>query len=83
MIHLAFGPRPAAVPMHDALHRSQPDARALERFRRVQPLEYAEQLIYVLHLETDSIVANEYDHPVRSVLLAPDFNFRLRAGSHG
>jgi hypothetical protein len=67
--------------MHDALHRSQPYARALERFRGVQALEYAEQLVYVLHVEADSIIANEDYYLVWPLLPAPDFNFSLRAGS--
>ena len=73
---MALGPDSAAVPMHDALNRGQPDARAFECLRRVQALEYAEQLIYIFHVEADAIIANEDHHLIcRS---APRIRFRFR-----
>jgi hypothetical protein len=71
--------------MHDALHRSQPYARAFERFGRVKALEYPEQLIHIRHIESDSIIADEHYYLIGPLLLArlqaPDFDFGLRAGS--
>src|SRR5262245_4820064 len=57
----AFGPCAAAVPLDDAADVGQADARALELARGVQPLEYAEQLGGVLHVEACAVVADGDD----------------------
>ena len=44
LVHLGFGPDPAAVPQRDALHERQARPFALELVAPVQPLEQAEQL---------------------------------------
>ena len=42
--------------MNNPLHQRQADARALVFLLTVQPLEHAEQLIDVLHVESDTVV---------------------------
>ena len=45
--------------VHDALHGREPDARAVEVFRAVKPLEHTEQLVGVLHVEAHAVVLDE------------------------
>ncbi len=45
--------------LHDPPDVGEPDARALELVVRVQPLEHAEQLVRVLHVEAVAVVAHE------------------------
>ena len=54
-----FRPDPPAVTLNDALDDRQADAGALEILRAMQPLEHAEQLVGVAHVETGAIVANK------------------------
>src|SRR4051812_21485919 len=49
----------AAVPVDDALDGGQPDTGAGELADAVQPLEWAEQLLYVAHVEAGAVVAYE------------------------
>ena len=49
----------AAVAAHEALHRGQADAVALELPRRVHALEDAEEVLGVGHVEADAVVAHE------------------------
>lgn len=42
----------------DPLDNGQPDARSFIGFGRVQPLEDAEQLINIAHIESDAVVTN-------------------------
>jgi len=51
------------VSVDDALHRRQADTRTLELPIRAQPLEGAEELVGILHVESDSVVG----HVVRGV----------------
>src|SRR5689334_12347616 len=51
-----LGPHPAIVPLDDAADVGQADAGSLEVFHTVQALEYAEQLVHVVHVETGAIV---------------------------
>ena len=46
--------------MNDAAHVGEPDTGALEFVATVEPLEDAEQLVHVLHVEADAVVANEH-----------------------
>ncbi len=48
-----------------------------KRLRRVEALEYAEQLVHVFHVKADSIVSNEHHDPILLLLRASDFDFRL------
>jgi hypothetical protein len=41
---------------------ARPDPRARELRGAVQPLEYAEQLLVVLHVESGPVVLHEIDH---------------------
>src|SRR5674476_1244706 len=58
-LHLALGPHVAAVAADDALHGGQTDTRAFELAGRVQPLEGAEQLVRIGHVEAGAVVAHE------------------------
>ena len=61
LIDLGFGPDAAAVAVQDALHQGQADAGALVIFHRMQALEDAKQLVGVLHVEADAVIADEID----------------------
>src|SRR6266550_3208270 len=65
--------------MDNPLNRSQSNTRAFKLFSPVKPLEYAKQLIDVLHLETDSIVSNENDDLIFFSIGASDLNLGLLA----
>ena len=61
----------------DTSHTRKPDACSFEFFRAMQPLEHAEQLVHIAHVEADAVVAHE------DVLLAfgdadADFDHRVR-----
>ena len=77
MIHQTLSPDPAPVAVHNTLNGSQPDSCPFKRLRRVKPLEYAKKLIYVLHIESDSIVSNEHYHLMLFLVPASDFDFGL------
>src|SRR5271166_2793982 len=64
--------------MNNALNGSQPYTSTFKRVRRVKTLEYAEQLVYVFHIESDSIVPNE-DHHLVFLIFASDFDLGRRA----
>jgi hypothetical protein len=70
------------MPMHNTLNRSEPDACAFKRFSRVETLEYSEQLIYISHIESYSIVSNEHHYLIALLVRAPYFDLGLwaRAG---
>src|ERR1700722_12117208 len=61
LIRFGFRPGWATIVANDALHRGQSNACALEIFGPMQPLKDSEQLILILHVEADAIVANEDD----------------------
>src|SRR5436190_1481401 len=67
------------MPMHNSLNRSQPDAGAFKRLSRVESLEYAEELIHISHIESDSIVSNEHHHLIALLVRTPDFDLGPRA----
>src|SRR5687768_3851013 len=74
----ALGPDAAAVAGHDALHDGEPDAGARELVGAVQPLEYAEELSDVAHVEADAVVAHPVD-AFRRLLAPADLDVRSRA----
>src|SRR2546428_9281155 len=55
----AFRPSPAAVAVDDAAHGRQPDANAGKFALAVKPLERAEQLVGVDHVEANAVVPDE------------------------
>src|SRR5437879_640361 len=57
-VHFSFSPNAASVPKDDALNERQADACALEIFNIVEALKDTKQFTAVLHVESDSIVAN-------------------------
>src|SRR5439155_2902318 len=57
--HRPLRPHAAAMAVHDALHRGEPHARALELGGRVEALERAEQLVGVRHVESRAVVPDE------------------------
>jgi hypothetical protein len=61
-----FGPDLAPVAMDDALYGRETDAGAFELGRAVEPLEGAEELAGVGHVEAGPVVA----HEVRTLALA-------------
>src|SRR5262245_22775134 len=51
LVLFAVDPDLSAVALDDPADDREADARALELVRGVQPLEHAEQLVHVLHVE--------------------------------
>src|SRR5437763_13091029 len=56
-----FRPDPSALAVDDAPHVGEADPVAFEIVRAVKPLEHAEQLVRVRHVEPDAVVAHEHD----------------------
>src|SRR5207302_8657667 len=56
---LRIGPNPAAVFLHDALHRSQSHASALKVFGIVQSHEDSKELARESWIKSDSVIAHE------------------------
>jgi hypothetical protein len=54
-----LGPHAPTVTLDDALDDGQTHAGALEILQAVQPLEHAEQLIGIFHVEAGAIVTDE------------------------
>src|SRR3970282_1313459 len=57
--HLPPAPAPPAVPGHHAPHDGKADAGSRKLLRRMQPLEHAEQLVVVLHIESGPVVLDK------------------------
>src|SRR5580658_128954 len=77
VVHLAFGPHPSAVPGNHPMHDGESDARAAKLVGAVQALENAEELVRIIHIESDPVV------PDRVLILRSDFataDFDARAG---
>src|SRR5688500_4940919 len=70
----AFRPHAAAVARNDSLHVREPDARALELFRAMQPLKHAEEAVRVRHVKTDAVVFYVYDELAAGLVAASDFD---------
>ena len=66
------------VPMDDALHERQPDARPLEIRRPMQPLERTEKLVRVLHVEPRAVVPDVIRRELRPGHVAADLDPRAR-----
>jgi hypothetical protein len=60
LIYRSLGPDLPSVTMDDALNGSQSYSGAFKLFSKMQALKYAEQLVYILHVETRAIVPHEY-----------------------
>src|SRR6266704_3710241 len=73
-----LGPHAAAVPVDDPLHRSEADAGPGKLLRRVEPLERAEQLVGVRHVEPHPIVPHEV-HRMAVLRRDPELDPRLLA----
>ena len=52
----------------NSLDCGEPNPSAFERLLRVQALEYTEQLVFVLHVKTDSVILNKHDEFLRRVV---------------
>src|SRR5439155_2744437 len=72
-IDRTFRPGAAAVALYDPTDIRQSDPGTLEFIGAVESLKDTEQLVRVLHIEADPIVADEYDHFVWLVD-GPDFD---------
>src|SRR5450756_1084962 len=59
MVHFGLGPYPAAVTADDALHDGQANPRAFKILRPVEPLEHAKQLVHILHIKPNTVVAHK------------------------
>src|SRR5216117_2490007 len=70
---LRFGPDAPAVPVHDALHGREPDAGSGIFGCGMQPLERAEELVGIRHVEARSVVADEKG-PAPAILQGADFD---------
>src|SRR5439155_6637748 len=80
-IHDGFGPNASSMPADDALHICQTNAGALELLRLVQALENAKKFARILHIEADSVIANEDDLFHVALWLTANFNLRARTRS--
>jgi hypothetical protein len=78
VIDRALRPTCPAVPAHDALNCRQSDPGALEFLRKMQTLENAKQLIYVLHVKARAIILDKYLHPLALSLITTYLNLCLR-----
>ena len=59
MVDRPLCPHAPTMPLHDSLDDRQTDAGALELLGAVEPLEDAEQLVGVFHLESRTVVPDE------------------------
>src|SRR5260370_18378570 len=60
-VHFAIGPYPAAMPRNHSLDDREAHAGAAELVRSMQPLEHAEQLVGVFHIESHPVVTHPVD----------------------
>ena len=67
--------------MSNPLDSRQADPSAFKSLRRMEALEYAEQFIYIFHIETDPIIPNEHDDLIRLLVRASDFDLGWRTGA--
>ena len=65
--------------MDDTLNGGKPYTSPFKRFGRVETLEDAKQLIYVPHIEADSIILDEHHRFIVVSIAAAYFDLRLRA----
>ena len=49
------------MPMDNALDNGQPHSGTLKFFFSMEPLEHAEQLVRVFHIESHAVVLDEID----------------------
>src|SRR5690242_9584493 len=70
-----FGPDGTSVSANDAFDGGQANAGPFKFFRSMEPLEYAEQFVGVLHIKADTIIANEYGQ-IAIFLNGPHFDNR-------
>src|ERR1700677_2260324 len=75
-----FSPDAAAVPMYDAMHDGEADAGSFEVLRAMQPLEHAEQLADISHVEADPVITDP-EHPFAVDLSRSNLDHGLRARS--
>src|SRR4029077_5543244 len=61
----------------NSLDCGEPNPSAFERLLRVLALEYTEQLVFVLHVKTDSVILNKHDEFLRRVVQPTDFYLSL------
>jgi hypothetical protein len=73
LIRLAVRPDPPAVPLDDPLNDRQAYAGAFEVARVMQPLENAEQLVDVPHVEAGAVVPHD-DHGFAVYFAATHFD---------
>ena len=66
--------------LDNSLDCGQTDTSAFERLLRMEALENTKQLILILHVKTNSVVFNKYDHLVRCVVQRIDFYLGLQDG---
>ena len=59
MTHRTLRPNLPTVPVDDALYRRQSNARPGKLVVQVQPLEGAEELVRVLHIESSPVVLHK------------------------
>src|ERR1700680_1903074 len=60
-VHFAIRPYPAAMPRHHSLDDREAHTGAAELVRAMQPLEHAEQLVGVFHIESHPVVTYRVD----------------------
>src|SRR6266478_2942873 len=78
LIHLAFGPEPAAMPLDNPLRKGQSNSCSSEFLQSVEPLKEPEESGGGGILETDSIIPHKIRIQLESSLSA---NFDLRCGA--
>src|SRR6266850_5978121 len=69
------------MPGNDALDISQADADPFKFVRPVQTLKNAEELLRILHVEPDAVIAHDHDHFVRRLVGASDLDLSWIPGT--
>src|SRR3990170_3748102 len=66
-VRFGLGPDVSAVPVDDTLYGRQADPGSLELLLGVQSLKHPKELIGVLHVEPDPVIAHEVDRLIASL----------------
>jgi hypothetical protein len=76
VIDLPFGPGPTPVSVDNPPDVRQADSGAFELIVAVKTLEDPEEFVHILHVESDSVVANEDRDFARELPRRTDFDMR-------
>src|SRR4051812_5669294 len=77
----ALRPDAAAVAGDDPTNRRQPDARAFKLVGSMQPLKHSEEVVGILHVEPNAVVADVHNETSLLFTSATHFDFGRIASS--